>query len=115
MTACDTPPLNEHVKEQATWDDPAPHDPFEHISAACLEKYSLKRVKKSDVPDPKHVTQINRLLAEVSAPDREMLTRFFLYSQSEQQICEEMNLTSKHFRTVELRIKSRIASALLRE
>lgn len=47
------------------------------------------------------------VLQEISHRDREILTRFYLHEQSQQQICEEMNLTETQFRLLKSRAKAR--------
>jgi RNA polymerase sigma factor (sigma-70 family) len=50
-------------------------------------------------------------LREISARDREILTRFYLYGQSQEQICLEMGLTSTQFRLLKSRAKGRFGQA----
>jgi len=49
-----------------------------------------------------------RMLAEVSARDREVLIRFYLKEQSQEQICREMQLTPNQFRLLKSRAKARL-------
>jgi RNA polymerase sigma factor (sigma-70 family) len=48
-----------------------------------------------------------QVLEEISARDREILTRFYLHGQSQEQICEEMQLTETQFRLLKSRAKAR--------
>jgi RNA polymerase sigma factor (sigma-70 family) len=48
-----------------------------------------------------------RLLEEVSGRDREVLIRFYLKEQTQQQICREMQLTPTQFRLLKSRAKAR--------
>lgn len=48
-----------------------------------------------------------KVLRGISQRDREILTRFYLYEQSQEQICEEMNLTDTQFRLLKSRAKAR--------
>ncbi|MBI4890547.1 MAG: sigma-70 family RNA polymerase sigma factor [Acidobacteria bacterium] len=48
-----------------------------------------------------------KVLRGISQRDREILTRFYLYEQSQEQICEEMNLTETQFRLLKSRAKAR--------
>jgi RNA polymerase sigma factor (sigma-70 family) len=48
-----------------------------------------------------------RVLRGISRRDREILTRFYLYEQSQEQICQEMNLTETQFRLLKSRAKAR--------
>jgi RNA polymerase sigma-70 factor (ECF subfamily) len=50
---------------------------------------------------------IQRVLSELSDKDREVLTRFYLDEQSQEQICDEMNLTDTQFRLLKSRAKAR--------
>jgi RNA polymerase sigma-70 factor (ECF subfamily) len=50
---------------------------------------------------------IQQVLAELGDRDREILTRFYLYEQSQNQICSEMCLTETQFRLLKSRAKSR--------
>ena len=50
---------------------------------------------------------IQQVLEELSERDREILQRFYLYEQSQEQICEEMSLTETQFRLLKSRAKAR--------
>jgi RNA polymerase sigma-70 factor, ECF subfamily len=50
---------------------------------------------------------IQRVLGELSARDREILTRFYLREQSQEQICSEMSLSETQFRLLKSRAKTR--------
>jgi RNA polymerase sigma-70 factor (ECF subfamily) len=50
---------------------------------------------------------IHRVLSELSERDREILTRFYLDEQSQDQICCEMALTETQFRLLKSRAKAR--------
>jgi len=50
---------------------------------------------------------INRVLGELSGRDREILTRFYLLEQGQDQICSEMGLTETQFRLLKSRAKAR--------
>lgn len=50
-----------------------------------------------------------RVLRGVSARDREILTRFYLLNQPQEQICGEMKLTITQFRLLKSRAKARFA------
>lgn len=50
---------------------------------------------------------IHRVLGELSGRDREILTRFYLHEQSQEQICEEMRLSETQFRLLKSRAKAR--------
>ena len=50
---------------------------------------------------------IHRVLSEIPARDREILTRFYLEEQSQEQICTEMDLSDTQFRLLKSRAKAR--------
>ena len=50
---------------------------------------------------------IRKVLGELGERDREILTRFYLYEQSQDQICSEMALTETQFRLLKSRAKAR--------
>lgn len=50
---------------------------------------------------------MRKVLQGISRRDREILTRFYLYEQTQEQICEEMNLTETQFRLLKSRAKAR--------
>jgi RNA polymerase sigma-70 factor, ECF subfamily len=55
-------------------------------------------------------TQIMRqMLASLSAKEREILTRFYLYEQPKEQICQELKLTDTQFRLSKSRAKQRLS------
>jgi RNA polymerase sigma-70 factor (ECF subfamily) len=49
------------------------------------------------------------VLRSMSARDRDILTRFYLYEQTQETICHEMNLTSTQFRLLKSRAKNRFS------
>jgi RNA polymerase sigma factor (sigma-70 family) len=49
------------------------------------------------------------VLASLSARDKEILRRFYLLEQSQEQICQEMGLTSTQFRLLKSRAKARFS------
>ena len=50
---------------------------------------------------------IRQVLGELSERDREILTRFYINEQSQDQICSEMGLTETQFRLLKSRAKAR--------
>jgi RNA polymerase sigma factor (sigma-70 family) len=50
---------------------------------------------------------IDRVMAALSQRDREVLTRFYLQEESQDQICKEMGLTETQFRLLKSRAKAR--------
>src|SRR5579862_810222 len=53
------------------------------------------------------VELMTEVLREMSHRDRDVLTRFYLQEQSQEQICEEMNLSETQFRLLKSRAKAR--------
>ena len=53
------------------------------------------------------VDLMKSVLGELSAKDREILTRFYLHEQTQEQICEDMDLTETQFRLLKSRAKAR--------
>jgi RNA polymerase sigma-70 factor, ECF subfamily len=67
-----------------------------------------------DGKDPEQTAMIRErtelarhVLHTISPRDREILTRFYLLEQSQEQICQEMNLTDTQFRLLKSRAKAR--------
>ena len=52
---------------------------------------------------------MEQVLHTISRRDREILTRFYLYEQSQEQICREMGLNDTQFRLLKSRAKARFA------
>jgi len=50
---------------------------------------------------------MKKVLHSISRRDREILTRFYLLGQPQEQICAEMNLTETQFRLLKSRAKTR--------
>ncbi len=50
---------------------------------------------------------VHRVLSQLTDRDREILTRFYLHEQSQEQICTEMLLTETQFRLLKSRAKAR--------
>ena len=92
--------------------------------AAHIDKAVQARREQMDldasarVPDPngnpEEVAIVNqkedlvrRILAELSSRDREILTRFYLQEESQEEICAVMILTETQFRLLKSRAKSR--------
>ena len=50
---------------------------------------------------------MEEVLSKLSGRDREILTRFYLHEQAQEQICDEMSLTETQFRLLKSRAKAR--------
>jgi len=94
--------------------------------SAFIEKNYMKRRDELDVdgsvkiadrqigPEEQAIRVQNaqimeEILRECSRRDREILTRFYLLEQSQQQICEEMGLNDTQFRLLKSRAKQRFS------
>lgn len=53
------------------------------------------------------VELMKTVLRELPARDREILTRFYLDRQTQEQICQDLNLTDMQFRLLKSRAKAR--------
>jgi len=65
-----------------------------------------------DTPEEAAIVRQHEEVAEavlrgISGRDREILTRFYLLEQSQEEICEEMNLSETQFRLLKSRAKAR--------
>ena len=56
---------------------------------------------------PAKVDFMVEILNQLSERDREILTRFYLHEETQEEICEEMNLTETQFRLLKSRAKAR--------
>lgn len=92
--------------------------------AAHIDRVVHSRREQADldsgarVPDPRGNPEeaaifrqrnalIRQVLGELSSRDREILTRFYLREQSQEQICSEMSLSETQFRLLKSRAKAR--------
>ncbi|HEX8985082.1 MAG TPA: sigma-70 family RNA polymerase sigma factor [Bryobacteraceae bacterium] len=66
-----------------------------------------RRNPEEDAIARQRVEIMTNVLHSVSARDREILTRFYLLGQSQQQICGEMRLSDTQFRLLKSRAKAR--------
>jgi RNA polymerase sigma factor (sigma-70 family) len=64
---------------------------------------------EQNVIDREKVDIMLNVLRGMSGRDRDILTRFYLYEQSQETICREMNLTSTQFRLLKSRAKNRFS------
>jgi len=51
---------------------------------------------------------MEQILRQISARDREILTRFYLYEQPPEQICRDLGLSDTQFRLAKSRAKARL-------
>jgi len=73
---------------------PSPADPNPEEAAMFRRRVELSR----------------RVLAELSDRDREILTRFYLLEEGQDQICSEMSLMNTQFRLIKSRAKARFGA-----
>lgn len=90
-----------------------------YIEGAIHERRDMEPVEanyricdRQESPEERLMRQQRRqimakVLREVSERDREILTRFYLLEQTQEQICAEMNLTETQFRLLKSRAKAR--------
>ena len=64
---------------------------------------------EKDAEHREQVEIMSQVLHAISGRDREILTRFYLYEQPQQQICREMGLNDTQFRLLKSRAKQRFA------
>lgn len=62
---------------------------------------------ETQILDEEKVSIMEEVLSGISKRDREILIRFYLYEQPQEQICEEMELTDTQFRLLKSRAKAR--------
>lgn len=67
----------------------------------------LNRNPEQTAIQQQHEQIAKRVLHSISKRDREILTRFYLLEQPQEQICEQMNLTETQFRLLKSRAKAR--------
>lgn len=90
-----------------------------YIEAAIHERRDLEPVEsnyslsdRQESPEERLLREQRRqimakVLREISKRDREILTRFYLLEQTQEQICSEMHLTETQFRLLKSRAKAR--------
>jgi RNA polymerase sigma factor (sigma-70 family) len=66
-----------------------------------------RETPEESVISRQRVEIMEAVLRQLSRRDREILTRFYLLEQSQEQICAEMNLTETQFRLLKSRAKAR--------
>jgi len=67
----------------------------------------LRRNPEEDAIERQKAELMENILRDISRRDREILTRFYLLEQPQEQICLEMNLTETQFRLLKSRAKTR--------
>lgn len=64
---------------------------------------------EKDAVRQQKVEIMQQVLRTISKRDREILTRFYLYEQTQEQICRDMGLNDTQFRLLKSRAKARFA------
>ncbi len=67
----------------------------------------LRHNPEHSASDHQRAELMTGVLRALSPKDREVLTRFYLHEQSQEQICEEMSLSETQFRLLKSRAKAR--------
>jgi RNA polymerase sigma-70 factor (ECF subfamily) len=75
--------------------------------ATVARRTAAAKPERRALVDRHSITVMKQLLSELSERDRDILTRFYLRNQTEQQICEELNVAETHFRLLKSRAKAR--------
>ncbi|MCC6294088.1 MAG: sigma-70 family RNA polymerase sigma factor [Bryobacterales bacterium] len=69
--------------------------------------FDASRTPEEHAIGDERVNIMREVLREISHRDREILTRFYLKEQSQEQICSEMELSETQFRLLKSRAKAR--------
>ena len=96
-----------------------------HIDLAIRRRQDLALESAPDVVDVnrnpekiaiarQHEDIAKRVLKMISQRDREILTRFYMFEQPAEQICDKMHLTETQFRLLKSRAKARFENMLKR-
>ena len=90
--------------------DQAVHRRRDNVAVESGIPITDKRVTpEQNVIQREKVDLMLQVLRDMAGRDRDVLTRFYLYEQSQEQICREMKLTSTQFRLLKSRAKARFA------
>lgn len=88
--------------------DQAVHTRRQHVGIESgTTVIDLNRDPEETAIQQQHEEIARRVLNSISKRDREILTRFYLLEQTQQQICDQMNLTETQFRLLKSRAKAR--------
>jgi RNA polymerase sigma factor (sigma-70 family) len=99
-------------RQVASYIDEAVHNRREQTDLDCgVRVADLRRNPEEDAIIREKSDLMDRALRSISRRDREILTRFYLNEQTQEQICEEMSLTETQFRLLKSRAKARFGMA----
>jgi RNA polymerase sigma factor (sigma-70 family) len=88
--------------------DTVVHNRREHLSLEPgTPLRDRSRTPEESIIGQEKIELMVKTLRGLSARDREVLTRFYLQEQSQEQICRDMNLTDTQFRLLKSRAKAR--------
>lgn len=88
--------------------DQAVHSRKEEVDLEVGSRIAdLRHNPESNAADRQRAELMAHVLRGLSPKDREILTRFYLYEQPQEQICEEMSLSETQFRLLKSRAKTR--------
>lgn len=88
--------------------DQAVHSRREEVDLEVGSRIAdLRHNPESNAADHQRAELMAHVLRGLSAKDREILTRFYLHEQPQEQICEEMDLSETQFRLLKSRAKAR--------
>ncbi len=86
------------------------------LARQCQANFALasRLPSRTETPEAQlfsqeQIARARAILAEMPPRDREILTRFYVWEQSEEQISNEMGLTANQYRLLKSRAKSRLA------
>jgi RNA polymerase sigma-70 factor, ECF subfamily len=95
-------------RQVAAYIDEAVHRRREQLDLDTGVKLPDDRRNPEDSAITKQTRELIRnVLRQMLPRDREILTRFYLHEQTQEQICEEMTLTETQFRLLKSRAKAR--------
>jgi RNA polymerase sigma-70 factor, ECF subfamily len=95
-------------RQVAAYIDRAVHDRKEQVDLESgVPLADLRRTPEECAIEKQRAELMEEVLQTIPQRDREILTRFYLKEQTQEQICEEMHLTETQFRLLKSRAKSR--------
>lgn len=98
-------------RQVAAYIDRAVHDRKEQVNLESgVPLADLRRTPEECAIDAQRAELMEQILQAIPRRDREILTRFYLREQTQEEICEEMKLTETQFRLLKSRAKSRFGA-----
>jgi len=96
-------------RQVAAYIDEAVHTRKEEIAEIGDSLRDYRRDPEQNVALREKIELMRSILKKLGDRDREILTRFYLHEQTQQTICEEMELTETQFRLMKSRAKARFS------